>query len=117
MTKLSPCPECGKEPDLDERGEEFRVACGRCDSAEIIVARTASGAINAWNAATGDGTTTQSDKTLRDEFAMAAHIDKPMIATQLEEYGVEDFSYQDFAELEARMRYIFADSMLKERGK
>lgn len=116
MTKLNPCPQCGSEPDFEESGSVFRVACWRCSSTEYVTARSASGAINAWNAATGDGTT-QSSKTLRDEFAMAAYIDKPMIVTILKENGVEAFSYQNFAELEAELRYIFADAMLKERSK
>lgn len=113
MTKLNPCPDCGREPDLEERGKVFRVACWHCSSTEFITDRTASGAMNAWNMATGSSEA----KTLRDEFAMAAYIDKPMIATILKENGIENFSYLDFAELEARMRYVFADSMLKEREK
>lgn len=117
MNELSPCPNCGSEPDIVSAYSTFFIHCNACDHGLSVKSKSASGAMNAWNAATADGPTAQSGKTLRDEFAMAAYIDKPMIATILKENGVEDFSYQDFAELEARMRYIFADAMIKERNK
>lgn len=108
MSKLNPCPDCGREPDFEERGKTFRVACWHCSSTEFITARTASGAINAWNAATGDGTTNQSGKTLRDEFAMAALVGRVSESTS---YVPTRY------ELIASDCYKMADAMLKERNK
>ena len=104
MTKLNPCPDCGREPDFEERGSVFRVACWRCSSTEYITARSASGAMNAWNAATGDSATAQSGKTLRDEFAMAA------LTGMLQ---IEGLTYQEIAS----GAYQLADTMIKERSK
>lgn len=115
MTKLNTCPNCGSEPELNVGYQESWVICRSCGVTVAVGATSDDTAIKAWNDVTANFT--QPIKTLRDEFAMAAYIDKPMIATILKENGVEDFSYQDFAELEARMRYVFADAMLKERNK
>lgn len=103
MTKLNPCPLCGSEPDLEDLGNSFQVACWECSSVENAISRSASGAMNAWNAATGDGTK-QSGKTLRDEFAMAALI------------GIQQIEGLSYAYI-AGTAYGIADAMLKERSK
>lgn len=104
MTKLNPCPECGNEPDFEEGAKVFRVACWDCSPIEFITARTASGAINAWNAATGE----QPAKTLRDEFAMA--VISGYMATE------SDLNNES-AEWAVKHSYKVADLMLKERNK
>ena len=115
MTKLNPCPDCGREPDFEERGKTFRVACWHCSSTEFITARTASGAINAWNAATGDGTTNQSGKTLRDEFAMAALV--PVYAHCANKMDLDGYPDENWRDGIAKDVYAMADAMLKERNK
>lgn len=103
MTKLNPCPKCGNEPDifeLNSRDISFQASCGECGDETFIVSNSANGAINAWNAATGD----QPEKTLRDEFAMAALNGMQQI---------EGLSYSDIAS----GSYGIADAMIKERSK
>ena len=105
MTKLNPCPDCGREPDLEGHGKAFRVACWHCSSAEFITARTANGAVSAWNAATNGEQAVPTEKTLRDDFAMAAL--NGLLA------GGHDYDFDWTAE----RAYMVADSMLKERNK
>lgn len=114
MTKLNPCPDCGREPDFEEGAKVFRVACWDCSPIEFVTARTASGAINAWNAATSDGTTNQSGKTLRDEFAMAALAGLQQVYWETIE-GYE--SGKHLVKCMAESAYEIADTMLKERSK
>ena len=106
MTKLNPCPDCGREPDLEEHGKAFRVACWHCSSTEFITARSANGAVNAWNAATGVGRSEPGDKTLRDEFAA---ITLPLVW-----HASSDNTPLD--DIAARA-YNMVDAMLKERNK
>ena len=102
MSELNPCPDCGREPDLEEHGKAFRVACWHCSSTEFISARSANGAINAWNAATSE----QSVKTLRDEFAAIA---LPLVW--------HTSSYSTPLCDVAALTYKMADAMLKERSR
>lgn len=104
MSELNPCPDCGREPDLEDRGKIFRVACWHCSSTEFTTARSANGAMNAWNAATGE----QPAKTLRDEFAMA------VISGYM---ARESCLNSESAEWAVTHSYEIADLMLKERSK
>lgn len=104
MTKLNPCPDCGREPDLQESGDVFRVACWPCISTEYIAARTASGAMNAWNATTSEHALPV--KTLRDEFAIAA-------LTAITERSAASSTYD--AAVVAQAAYLIADAMLEAR--
>ena len=108
MTKLNPCPDCGGEPDFEERGTVFRVACWHCNSTEFITARTANGAVSAWNAATSESQSVSTEKTLRDEFAMAA------IGGYM---ATESCLNSESAEWAVAHSYEIADLMLKEREK
>lgn len=119
MTKLNPCPDCGREPDLEERGKIFRVACWHCSSTEFITARSANGAVNAWNAATGEGRSESSDKTLRDEFAMAAlagllaNSGGPIQASNTCGWGLVNCSVDEVSSFV----FSLADDMIRERNK
>lgn len=107
MTELNPCPRCGNEPDIFERNSRdisFQASCGECGDETFIVSNSANGAMNAWNAATGE----QPTKTLRDEFAMAA-ISGYMTR--------ESCIHSGYAEWAVAHSYEVADLMLKERRK
>lgn len=101
MSKLNPCPNCGSEPDIFEYGENHsHIYCTECGDPTEAVSRSVSGAINAWNSATGE----QPIKTLRDEFAMAVLI------------GIQQIEGLSYAYI-AGTAYGIADAMLKERSK
>lgn len=105
MTKLNPCPRCGSEPDIFEYGENHsHIYCTECGDPTEAVSRSASGAINAWNSASGE----QPVKTLRDEFAMAA------IGGYM---ATESCLNSEAAEWAVAHSYEIADLMLKEREK
>lgn len=109
MTKLNPCPDCGHEPGvfdltkLNSLEKFFQVSCPECDDDTSVICRSASGAMNAWNAATGGERTV---KTLRDEFAA--------IALPLAWHAGSDNTPLGNI---AALAYNMADSMLKERNK
>lgn len=103
MTKLNPCPDCGVEPAFQEGDSGFAIGCESCDSVVIVASKSANGAINAWNAASGE----KPEKTLRDEFAMAA-----LVGTLAANLGAPS-TYTVFAE----DAYKHADAMIKERNK
>ena len=104
MTKLNPCPQCGSEPNINTLDDSVSICCGRCDSDDeyFVMSRSASGAINAWNAATSE----QPTRTLRDEFAA--------IALSLVWHTS---SYSTPLGDVAALTYKMADAMLKERSK
>lgn len=106
MTRLNPCPDCGREPNINVLDDSVNICCGRCDSSDeyLVMSRSASGAINAWNAATSE----QPTKTLRDEFAMAA------ISGYM---ATESCLSSESAEWAVTHSYEVADLMLKERSK
>ena len=103
MTKLNPCPNCGSEPDIFEYGEKHsHIYCTECGDPTEVMSFSVSGAINAWNAATGE----QPEKTLRDEFAAIA---LPLVW--------HTSSYSTPLCDVAALTYKMADAMLKERSR
>lgn len=104
MIELNPCPSCGREPQIREMDNCFIVECGDCNNLTQSRAVSASGAINAWNEATGGR---QNSKTLRDGLAMAALTGLLASDTHTEwtTKGV------------CARAYEIADAMIKERGK
>ena len=105
MTELNPCPSCGNEPDIFEYRDNYsHIYCIECGDHTEAKSFSVSGAINAWNEATG-GQQPRS-KTLRDEFAM--------IALALAWQSSSDVTPIDDI---AAKSYIMADAMLKERDK
>lgn len=107
MSKLNPCPLCGSEPDIESNGGYTSVYCVLCVDGFTITSESAIGAINAWNAATGGEQAAPTEKTLRDEFAMAALPMFSEVASGGDYFGEEAAMYA----------YFVADAMLKERNK
>lgn len=111
MTKLNPCPGCGREPGifeltkLNSLEKFFQASCPECDDDTSVICRSASGAMSAWNAATGGE---RAVKTLRDEFAMA--VLNGAIAANTNHKPI---SYDDLA----ADCYSVADAMMQERNK
>lgn len=121
MSKLNPCPQCGSEPDFkfleadDHFGDEYVVGCKSCRDTILGRSKSANGAINAWNAATGE----QPVKTLRDEFAMAAltgllvNSGGPIQALNTCGWGLVNCSVDEVSSFV----FSLADDMVRERNK
>lgn len=112
MSRLNPCPKCGGGPCVNADVDSFNVYCKRCFDVTMIKARSEVGAVNAWNAATNGEQASPTEKTLRDEFAMAALT------------GLQSVCWEDKCSTREKLigrmtgvAYEIADSMLKERNK
>lgn len=116
MTKLNPCPDCGREPVFQEGDSGFAIGCESCDSIVIVASKSANGAMNAWNAATSEPQSVSTEKTLRDEFAMRCPFTSEEASRDLRAKGIET-TFGNISDWLAAANYIYADAMLKERNK